>query len=143
MVRYSHKGNKMATSIKITALTDIAGNLAFDSIIPVVNVTGTPITEQANLQIVGNLFLSGAGGANFVAAAEAITAETVSNAAQPAITSVGTLTALSVSGATTTNSLVVTNGAVNPTAATDTTIAFKLPITINGNTYYVALTAFV
>jgi hypothetical protein len=140
MVRYSHKGNKMATSIKITALTDIAGNLAFDTIIPVVNMTGTPVTEKANLQIVGNLFLSGAGGANFVAAARATTAGTVTTAAQANITSVGTLTSLSVSGEATANSIAVTNGAANPTAATDTTIAFKLPITINGNTYYVALT---
>ena len=131
----------MTTSIKITALTDIAGNLAFDTIIPVVDMTGTPVTEKANLQIVGNLFLSGAGGSNFVSAAEAINAQTVSNAAQPAITSVGTLTALDVSGALTANSIVVTNGATNPAAAIDTTIAFKLPITINGNTYYVALTA--
>lgn len=131
----------MATSIKITALTDIAGNLAFDTIIPVVNMTGTPVTEKANLQIVGNLFLSGAGGANFVAAARATTAGTVTTAAQANITSVGTLTSLSVSGEATANSIAVTNGAANPTAATDTTIAFKLPITINGNTYYVALTA--
>ena len=84
----------MATSIKITALTDIAGNLAYSTIIPVVNMSGIPVSEKANLHIVGNLFLAGAGG-NFV---EAAVANTVSSAAQPNVTSLGTLTTVAVVG---------------------------------------------
>jgi len=86
------------SSIKITALNNIGNSIAYTTLVPVVNMTGTPTTEKANLQIVGNLFLSGAGGSYFAAAAQAINAQTVSNAAQPAITSVGTLTGLTVSG---------------------------------------------
>ena len=96
-------------SIKITALPDIAGNLAFTTIIPVVDMTGTPASDKANLQIVGNLFLSGAGGAHFVAAAHATTAATVTTAAQPNITSVGTLTSATVSG----NVRVVVTGLIS------------------------------
>jgi len=88
----------MTTSIKITALTDIGANIAYTTLVPVVNMGGTPTTEKANLQIVGNLILNGAGGSYFPAAAEAILAQTVSNAAQPNITSVGTLTGLTVTG---------------------------------------------
>ncbi len=85
-------------SIKITSLTNIAGNISYTSIIPLVDMNGTPITKKANLQILGNLILNGAGGSYFASAAQAINAQTVSNAAQPAITSVGTLTSLTVSG---------------------------------------------
>lgn len=88
----------MTTSIKITALTDIGANIAYTTLVPVVNMGGTPTTEKANLQIVGNLILNGAGGSYFPAAAQSILAQTVSNAAQPNITSVGTLTALTVTG---------------------------------------------
>lgn len=88
----------MSQTIKITELTNIAGNLAYTTLVPVVNMSGTPETQKANLQIVGNLILSGAGGSYFVAAAQSVLSETVSNAAQPNITSVGTLTSLTVSG---------------------------------------------
>jgi hypothetical protein len=82
------------TTITITELTNIGSNIAYDTLVPVVNMTGTPETQKANLQIVGNLILSQAGG-NFVVAAKA---NTVVNAAQANITSVGTLTGLNVSG---------------------------------------------
>ena len=85
-------------NIKITELTNIGNNIAFSSLIPVVDMAGTPTTKKANLQLVGNLILSGAGGANFPPATRAITAQTVTNAAQPNITSVGTLTSLAVTG---------------------------------------------
>ena len=88
----------MATSIKITALTDIGNSITPTSLVPVVNMVGTPTTEKANLQIVGNLILSGSGGANYVAANRATTAGTVTTAAQPNITSTGTLTTLIVTG---------------------------------------------
>jgi len=88
----------MTTSIKITALNNIGNAIAYTTLVPVVDMTGTPTTEKANLQIVGNLILSGAGGSYFAPAAQAVNAQTVSNAAQPAITSVGNLTALNVNG---------------------------------------------
>lgn len=88
----------MTQTIKVTELTNIAANIAYTTLVPVVNMSGTPETQKANLQIVGNLILAGAGGSYFVAAAQADLAETVSNAAQPNITSVGTLTSLTVSG---------------------------------------------
>ena len=84
--------------IRITALTDIGNNIAYSSLIPVVDMAGTPTTKKANLQIVANLVLSGAGGSYFAPAARAILAQSVTNAAQPNITSVGTLSSLTVSG---------------------------------------------
>jgi hypothetical protein len=86
------------SSIKITALNNIGNSIAYTTLVPVVNMAGTPTTEKANLQILGNLILSGAGGSYFAPAAQAVNAQTVSNAAQPAITSVGTLTGLTVGG---------------------------------------------
>lgn len=88
----------MTETIKITALTNIAANISYTTLVPVVNMSGTPETQKANLQIVGNLILSGAGGSYFAPAAQAIIAQSVANAAQPNITSVGTLTSLSVIG---------------------------------------------
>ena len=88
----------MTQSIKITALTNIGANIAYTTLVPVVNMSGTPETQKANLQIVGNLILNGAGGSYFPAAAQSLLAQTVANAAQPNITSVGTLTSLAVSG---------------------------------------------
>lgn len=66
-------------SIKITQLTDIGANLAANTLVPVVDMSGTPTTDKANLQIIGNLILSGAGGANFAAAAKVDIANTSSN----------------------------------------------------------------
>ena len=109
-------------SIKITALPDIAGNLAFTTIIPVVDMNGTPVSDKANLQIVGNLFLSGAGGANFVAAAHATTAGTVTTAAQPNITSVGTLSGVTINGVTNlgaVGNVTITGGSATNVLTTD------------------------
>ena len=92
----------MTTTIKITELTNIGANLASSTVIPVVNMGGTPTTEKAVLGNVANFILAGAGG-NYVAAAvatTAITANTVLTNAQPNITSVGGLTGLTVSNAT-------------------------------------------
>jgi len=86
----------MISSIKITSLNNIGSNLSYTSLFPVVDMSGTPTTKNANLQIVGNLILSGAGGSYFPPAGQAILAQSVTNAAQPNITSVGTLANLSV-----------------------------------------------
>lgn len=66
-------------SIKITQLTDIGANIAANTLVPVVDMSGTPTTDKANLQIIGNLILSGAGGANFVSAAKVNISNTSSN----------------------------------------------------------------
>jgi hypothetical protein len=89
------------SGIKITALQDIgASNISYTTLVPVVKLgnSTTTITEKANLQIVGNLILNSAGGFYFPPAAVAVLAQSVSNAAQPNITSVGTLTSLTLSG---------------------------------------------
>jgi len=105
--------SSIISSIKITSLTNIGNNISHTSIFPLVNMAGTPITQRANLQILGNLILDGAGGSYFRAAAQAINAQTVSNATQPAITSVGTLTGLTVQGVTNLGSVsnvIITGG---------------------------------
>lgn len=88
----------MFDSIKITALPNIGSNLNFESLFPVVDMNGSPDTKKANLQILGNYILTNAGGPNFVQAAQATLAQSVTNAAQPNITSVGTLTSVAVTG---------------------------------------------
>lgn len=86
------------TAIKITQLSDIGANISATSLIPIVDTSNlsNPITDKANLQIVGNLILNGAGGTYFPPVAQAFLAQTVTNAAQPNITSVGVLNNLSV-----------------------------------------------
>lgn len=86
------------SSIKITQLSSIGANISHITIAPVVDMAGTPETKRATLQQVGNLILSNAGGTDFAPANVALIAQSVSNAAQPNITSVGTLANLSVSG---------------------------------------------
>jgi hypothetical protein len=88
----------MIDSIKITSLTNIGPNIAYNTVFPLVNTAGTPVTQKGNLQIIGNVILNGAGGAYFPPAAQAVLAQSVTNAAQPNITSVGTLTSLNISG---------------------------------------------
>ena len=65
----------MTTTIKITELTDIGANLASSTVIPIVNMAGTPTTVKTVLGNVANFVLAGAGG-NYVAAAKATTATT-------------------------------------------------------------------
>ena len=87
------------TTIKITALTDIGANIPNTTLIPVVDMTGTPTTDKATFGNVANAILSQAGN-NYSAATKAVT---VTASAQPNITSVGTLTALTVTGNVTAN----------------------------------------
>ena len=89
----------MTTTIKITELVDIGANLASSTVLPVVNMSGTPTTQKTVMANIANLVLAGAGG-NYVAAAKATTANTVTTNAQPNITSIGNLTGLTVSNAT-------------------------------------------
>lgn len=139
------------TTVKITSLTDIGADLTYSTIVPVVDMAGAPTTHTANLHTIGNLILAGAGG-NFVVAAkatQAVTAntagfadiaDTVSNGAQPNITSTGTLANLVISGSVVLPANITVTGS-DPRTAVDTDIAFKIPIVIRGVTYYLALTA--
>jgi len=91
------------TGIKITQLSNIGGNISPQSLIPIVDISNisNPITDKSNVQLLGNLILSGAGGYSFTPAAQAVLAQTVTNAAQPNITSVGTLTGLTITDVST------------------------------------------
>lgn len=156
----------MTTWVKITELINISGNLSYNTLVPVVDMGGTPTTKKALVQNLGNFILDNAG-SGFPRAAAANTSITVTANAQPNITSVGLLSNIAVSGnvntcnvfaidkitgsegefanlVTTGNITLAANikiGGGNPAASTDSTIAFKIPVIINGNTYYIALTA--
>jgi hypothetical protein len=97
------------TTIKITQLTDIGSNLATSTVLPVVNMAGTPTTQKTTVGNIANLALSQAGN-SYPAAAQAVLAQTVTNAAQPNITSTGTLTNVVVSGNATVNGNITSNG---------------------------------
>ncbi len=97
------------TTVKITELSDIGANLASSTVVPVVNMAGTPITQKTNVGNIANLILEGAG-VDYSEASVALLAQTVSNAAQPNITSVGTLTNVVVSGNATVNGNITSNG---------------------------------
>lgn len=102
----------MTTTIKITELTNIGANLASSTVIPVVNMVGTPTTQKTILGNIANVVLAGAGG-NYVSAAKATTATTANTVltnAQPNITSVGTLTSLTVTGNISSGNISTTNG---------------------------------
>jgi len=86
----------MATQIKITQLTDIgSANLSVTTLLPVVNMAGLPTTQKTTLGNLANVILSQSGG-NYAPVAVANISYAVSNATQPNITSVGTLTTLRV-----------------------------------------------
>ena len=100
----------MATQIKITQLTDIgSANLAVTTLLPVVNMAGVPTTQKTTLGNLANVILSQSGG-NYAAVGTANIAYSVANAAQPNITSVGTLTNLAISGNVTVNGNITSNG---------------------------------
>jgi hypothetical protein len=112
------------TTIKITELTDIGANLASSTVLPVVNMAGTPTTQKTILGNIANVILAGAG-ANYVAAAKATTANTVLTNAQPNITSTGSLIGLTVSNA---------NGIVNFTTTANVTLGAVGNLHITGGT---------
>jgi hypothetical protein len=89
----------MATQIKITQLTDIGSNIVSNTVLPVVNLAGTAITQKTNVGNLGNAILANAG-TTLKPAFLANLAYSVVNAAQPNITSVGTLSinTLNISG---------------------------------------------
>ena len=125
----------MTTTIKITELTDIGANLASSTVLPVVNMAGTPTTQKTVLGNIANVILEGAGTdySPVATATTATTAGTVTTHAQPNITSVGTLTSLGVSGAVTASTLVsnVATGTA-PFTVTSTTQVANLNVATAG-----------
>lgn len=89
------------TTIKITQLQNIGNGLAANTLLPVVNTTGSAITQKVTVGNVANFALSQAGN-TLAPAFLANLAYSVANAAQPNITSVGTLNVntLKISGGT-------------------------------------------
>ena len=88
-------------TIKITQLPNIGNNLSSNTLLPVVDTTGTAVTEKVTVGNVANFILTEAG--NLLPEAfVAQIAYSVANAAQPNITSVGTLSVntLKISGGT-------------------------------------------
>jgi hypothetical protein len=84
---------------KITGLTELAAKPATDDILAIVDVTGTDTTKKITVE---NLFKSDLVGdvTGNVTGNVSGTAATVTTAAQPAITSLGTLTSLKVATST-------------------------------------------
>jgi hypothetical protein len=131
----------MVDSIKITALQDIGANIAYTTLVPVVNMAGTPTTQKSNLQNLGNLILNGAGGSYFARAAQANIALSVANAAQPNITSVGTLTSVTVTGNANVGNIGATQGVftsvsgslVTASQPNVTSVGTLTSLTVSGN----------
>jgi hypothetical protein len=46
------------TTIKITELSDIGANLASSTVLPVVNMAGTPVTQKTNIGNIANIIFS-------------------------------------------------------------------------------------
>jgi hypothetical protein len=117
----------MTTQIKITELGSIDNaNLTATTLFPGVNMVGTPLTQKVTLQQIGNEVLTGAGGVYFPPAAIANISYSVVNAAQPNITSVGTLTSLTVSG-----NINVSGGNVATKANTGYNIVRNTQVTVD------------
>lgn len=142
-----------STSIKITNLVQSTqAGISYNTLVPVVTMTGVPTTVSANLQVIGNMILSGAGGTLFSSAANAIhavtsdtaqvamVAGTVTAGDQPNITSTGVLQNVSISSSVILPANITITGS-SPVDAIDHVIAFKIPIVIRGVTYYMSLTA--
>ena len=102
----------MAT-IKISQLPPSNSNLSLQAVIPFStnDPNGVLQSYKDTIANIGNLILQSATGAgpNLMAAANAISSQTVTNAAQPNITSVGTLTSLTISGHLTANTMSINN----------------------------------
>jgi len=87
----------MSGNIKISQLPNINGNLTGNSLIPIVSTNGTFTTDKVTLGTIANYILNNAG-ITLANANVASLSYNVVNAAQPNITSVGTLNSLTVDG---------------------------------------------
>lgn len=127
----------MAGTIKITSLTDIGNTIPDTTLIPVVDMVGTPTTLKATFANIANAMLSEAGNTYSIALTSenaniANTAGTVTTNAQPNITSLGTLTSLTANGN-------VNLGAIGNVHITGGTNGYVLSTNGGGNLSWVAL----
>ena len=108
-------------NIKISQLPNINGNLTPTSLIPIVSTNGTFTTDKVTVANLANLILDNAG--NGLANANISNLSyNVINAAQPNITSVGTLTGLTVVGTSNIgypNNVVILGGVAGQVLSTD------------------------
>jgi Concanavalin A-like lectin/glucanases superfamily len=93
------------STITISQLPPIGNAFTPSSIIPIVQTSGVVSTDQTSLGNLGNYILTQAGN-SLQPAYLSNFAYSVTNAAQPSITSVGTLTGLAVSGITNLGSVI-------------------------------------
>lgn len=89
-------------TIKITQLPNLGSNIATNTVLPVVDISGTAITGKVNVGNLANFALTEAGNLLPPAFVSELSYNVV-NAAQPNITSVGTLTSLAVNSITNVN----------------------------------------
>ena len=110
-------------NIKISQLPNIDGNLTKNALLPIVSTNGTVITDKITLGDLGNYILNQSG--TILANANiSKLAYNVVNAAQPNITSVGTLTGLTVVGTSNVGypeNLVLLGGNIGQVLQTDGT----------------------
>jgi collagen type VII alpha len=85
------------TTVPITSLPNIGNQLTSNSILPIVSTVGTATTDKTTVGALANYILVQTGNL-LPPARQALTSQTVTNAAQPNITSLGTLNELFVSG---------------------------------------------
>ena len=107
-------------NIKISQLPNINANLSNVSLLPIVSVNGATTTDKTTVQQLANYIL-GESGNLFVSADLANLSYNVVNAAQPNITSVGTLTGLNVVGTSNIgypNNVVILGGTAGQVLAT-------------------------
>ena len=107
-------------NIKISQLPNINGNLTATALLPIVSTNGTFITDKITLTNLANYIL-GQSGNLFVSSNISNLSYNVINAAQPNITSVGTLTGLTVVGTSNLgypNNVVILGGTAGQVLAT-------------------------
>ena len=107
-------------NVKISQLPNINGNLTQTALIPIVSTNGSLTTDKVTTQQLANYIL-GQSGNLFVSANIANLSYNVVNAAQPNITSVGTLTGLTVTGTSNIgypNNVVILGGTAGQVLAT-------------------------
>jgi len=114
------------TTIKITQLPNIGNGLSANTILPVVNTTGTAITAKVIVGNIANFILTEAGNLLPPASVSNI-AYSVANSAQPNITSVGTLTTaiITTGNITTINSGLLQNGNSNITVTANGNVSIQ------------------
>jgi hypothetical protein len=124
-------GNILAVDIdgngySITNLANVAANSVFGNI-----VSANGNIDGGNISVTGE-----------VSAANVIATYVYGDTLDGNVLTVGSVSAtanVTADDTLTFANLIVSGG--DPVAATDTTIAFKIPVTINGNVYYIALTS--